>query len=196
MVCRIVRPWKGITSLSTCDSLPADELYRHTDPTDGPETVRFLCATWLRQQHEIDKKGDSMREQDSTCKLFMILIILVIMGWHVLGEEKPRQDDPPISKKTEDAETEEQKNRRERFREKTTKISPDDPPWVKVLKNANRRGRLNEKERILDRYSKPGQYEDAYNSREVKGNEDFLLTPALLVQEALAEDIVPTYPRE
>jgi hypothetical protein len=33
-------------------------------------------------------------------------------------------------------------------------------------------------------------------SLEMKENEDFLLTPALLVQEALSDDIVITYPTE
>ena len=137
-----------------------------------------------------------MRKHGCHYRWLMILVILAIMGWHVFGEEKPSQDDPPISKKTEDAETQAQKSRRQRFIEETTKMNPDDPPWVKFLKNINRQGGLNEKERILDRYSTPGQFEDSYMSREVKENEDFLLTPALLVQEALAEDVVPTYPRE
>jgi hypothetical protein len=33
-------------------------------------------------------------------------------------------------------------------------------------------------------------------SQETKEHADFLLTPAILVQEAISEDVVPTYPSE
>jgi len=137
-----------------------------------------------------------MRRHDSTSKLSMTLIFLVIMGWHVLGQDRTEKTDPPASKKTQDAETEREKSRRRFLMDERNRINPDDPPIAKMHKNMMRWGMMNEKDRILYEYSKPGRFAGSYNSREVKENEDFLLTPALLVQESLAEDIVPTYPRE
>lgn len=126
--------------------------------------------------------------------MFAVLANLVVQG--PVASDNAAQEDPPILKKTEDAETQARMNRRERMKEKYDKIHPDDPPGLKMHKNMMRQGRMNEKERILEQYSKSGQFESSYKSTEVKENMDFVLTPALLVQEVLAEDVVPTYPRE
>ena len=39
-------------------------------------------------------------------------------------------------------------------------------------------------------------FEDASPSMNLKENMDFLLTPGLLVQEALSDNVIPTYPTE
>ena len=128
----------------------------------------------------------------------MILIFLVIMGWHVLGQDRVEQADPSTSKTTQDAETEREKSRRRFLMDERNRINPDDPPGLKMHKNVMRWGVMNQKDSRVDRYSRSGvhEFDGCYQSTEVKENEDFLLTPALLVQEALAEDVVPTYPRE
>lgn len=65
-----------------------------------------------------------------------------------------------------------------------------------ALDNMMKQLKMNQKDRLLDRYSKSGQFDLCYLSTEVKENTDFLLTPALLVQEALNDSVIPTYPRE
>lgn len=73
-------------------------------------------------------------------------------------------------------------------------VASDQPPVP--LRPRNRPIPEAQKERIARRIAAGYGLGPFQPSLEMKENADFLLTPALLVQEALSDDIIMTYPTE